>query len=86
MSSSQESIESRLIDVVYTVLEGSVAKETITEDIPLVGAGLAIDSIILLRLLNSVEEVFDIRVGDDDVTPEIFATIKTLANYLRANS
>ena len=86
MSNSQESIESRLIDVVYTALEGSVAKETITEDIPLVGGGLALDSIILLRLLNSIEEVFDIRVGDDDVTTEIFADIKTLANYLRTNS
>lgn len=86
MSNSQESVESRLIDVLFNTLEGSVAKETITEDIPLVGAGLGLDSIILLRLLNNIEETFNLEVGDDDITPELFANIKTLADYVRTNS
>jgi acyl carrier protein len=43
----------------------------------------ALDSLDILRLVVFVEERYSIRIDDDDLVPENFATVDALAGLLR---
>lgn len=49
---------------------------------PLVGFGGLLDSLGLLRLIQFLEERFQIRVGDGDVGEENFGTLEHLAAFV----
>jgi len=49
-------------------------------DEPLIGSML--DSMDILNLILFIEERYDIRIEDDEVTPENFATIATVASLV----
>ena len=51
-------------------------------DLDLVGE-LAIDSIVALELIARVEEEFGIVISDEDITPELVASYRVLADYIR---
>ena len=40
------------------------------------------DSLGVLKLVSFIEQKFDIRVPDEDVTVQNFRTLKDIANYL----
>ncbi|MEJ5239328.1 phosphopantetheine-binding protein [Limisphaera sp. VF-2] len=49
---------------------------------PLVGMGGLLDSLGLLRLIQFVEEQFQIRVGDGDVGEENFGSLERLVAFV----
>jgi len=49
---------------------------------PLVGVGGLLDSLGLLRLIQFLEEQFQIRVGDGDVGEENFGTLDRLVAFV----
>jgi acyl carrier protein len=53
-----------------------------TSDTPLLGRGIGLDSIDALTLVTALENRFDIEVGDDDLTVDLFKTVGTLAEYV----
>ncbi|ACR12114.1 phosphopantetheine-binding protein [Teredinibacter turnerae] len=81
---SEVSVEQRLKELLLKLLEGSVNSDQLAYDTPLINGGLSIDSMVQLRLLNSMEEEFDIEVDDDDVEESVFQNLTTLANYVRS--
>ncbi|WP_018276746.1 phosphopantetheine-binding protein [Teredinibacter turnerae] len=81
---SEVSVEQRLKELLLKLLEGSVSSDQLAYDTPLINGGLSIDSMVQLRLLNSMEEEFDIEVDDDDVEESVFQNLTTLANYVRS--
>lgn len=47
--------------------------------------GEGLDSLAMMRLIMFIEREFGIRIPLADVTPENFASIRTLSEYLQAN-
>jgi acyl carrier protein len=49
---------------------------------PLFGSGLGLDSIDALELVVGLEKTFGIRIPDEDVGKEAFASVDALADYV----
>lgn len=54
----------------------------LTDETPLLESGI-LDSLSLLQLVVFLEERFGITVGDADLLPQNFETVKTICLYLR---
>lgn len=49
---------------------------------PLFGGGLGLDSIDALELVVGLEKTYGIRIPDEDVGKEAFASVSALADYV----
>jgi len=52
-------------------------------DTPLLGEGIALDSVEAVALVCAVEEEFGIRIADEDLTADLFRTLGTFAEHVR---
>jgi len=52
---------------------------------PLFGEGLGLDSIDALELVVALEKTYGIRIPDEDVGKEAFASVDALADYIFKN-
>lgn len=52
---------------------------------PLFGGGLGLDSIDALELVVGLEKAYGIRIPDEDVGKEAFASVNALADYVLRN-
>jgi len=52
---------------------------------PLFGSGLGLDSIDALELVVALEKTYGIRIPDEDVGKEAFASLSALACYVLKN-
>jgi acyl carrier protein len=76
---------------VETVINDYISREFVrdpallplADETPLLDSGI-LDSLSLLRLVVFLEERFGITMGDADLLPENFASVKTICAYLRA--
>lgn len=75
------SIENDLIDYICTEIAYDRATR-LTPDEPLLDG--ALDSTDVLRLVVHVEDRYQVRIEDDELVPENFATVSTLADLLLA--
>lgn len=53
---------------------------------PLFGSGLGLDSIDALELVVALEKKYGIRIPDEDVGKEAFASVQALSDYILKNS
>ena len=53
---------------------------------PLFGDGLGLDSIDALELIVLMERDYNIKIGDAAEGRKIFSTVKTMAEFIKANS
>ena len=74
-------IENELIDYIRTEIAYDRAERLGPTDQLLDGT---LDSVDILRLVVFVEERYSVSIQDDDLVPENFATVATLADLLRA--
>ena len=58
--------------------------QTIEDDAPLFGSGLALDSLDALQLAMSIEEKYGIRIAEGDEARAIFASVSALARHVAA--
>ena len=72
-------IEAELIDFICTEIAYD-RLTTLTPDEPLLNG--ALDSIDVLRLVVFVEERYNMRIEDDELIPENFETVRSLATLL----
>lgn len=54
----------------------------ITDDMPLVGSDLDLDSLDFLMVVTSVEKQLGYKIPNEDIGPDIFTSVGTLAGYL----
>ncbi|MGA4645478.1 acyl carrier protein [Limisphaera sp. 4302-co] len=66
--------------IVGEILAGG--RERLEPGEPLVGVGGLIDSLGLLRLIQFLEETYEIHVGDGDVGEENFGTLERLTAFV----
>lgn len=51
-------------------------------DDPLIYEGF-LDSFDVIQVIQFMEETFQISIGDEDLTPETFSTVRTLAQFVK---
>jgi acyl carrier protein len=56
--------------------------DRLTEGSALLGAIPELDSMAVVTVITLMEEQYDIRVDDDEVSADTFATVGTLARFL----
>jgi acyl carrier protein len=49
---------------------------------PLLGRGIGLDSVEAMALATGLEMEFDIEIGDEDLTVDLFQSFATLAEYV----
>lgn len=77
------SIENELIDYIRTEIAYDRLSGLAPDDQLLDGA---LDSTDVLRLVVHVEERYGVRIDDDELVPENFATVAALAELLRSKA
>jgi acyl carrier protein len=60
----------------------SAKKKSFNDDAPLLEAGI-IDSLGVLDLVGFLERSFAIRITDDELTPETFASVKSIVSFVK---
>lgn len=60
-----------------------VAPEDISDEEPLFGEGLGLDSIDALELVVALEKEFGIKIDDEEVGVTAFKNISSLASYVQ---
>ena len=76
-------METIINDYISRELVQDAALLPLSDDTSLLDSGI-LDSLSLLQLVVFLEERFGITVGDTDLLPQNFATVRTICAYLRA--
>lgn len=83
------------MDALIEELKGKLIEQLNLEDInpedidatqPLFGDGLGLDSIDALELIVLMERDYGIKISDPGQGKQVFATLTTMAQYIKANS
>ena len=78
------SIEHRVKQVIIRTLSLEVEAEEIDDEGELFGGGLGINSMATIEIIVGLEEEFGIEVPDEDLRVELFDSVQTMADYVRA--
>ncbi len=84
MSTPLEAIEERLKKVLIERTNAEIPVAQIRSDMPLVGSGLALDSVALLEFVVGVEEEFSLIIDDSALTVQQFESLRTLAQFIQS--
>lgn len=63
-----------------------VGPDGINADDPLVGGNLGIDSIDVLEMVIMIDKDYGVKIDDRELGVKVFATLRTLAEYISENS
>lgn len=63
-------------------LDINVKLEEITDDISLLEDGLALDSVVIVELINLLEDRYAFQFTDEDMRPGLFESLSTLAKFV----
>jgi acyl carrier protein len=82
MNREPTDIEDRVKKVITERLKLNVNAEEISNNTPLIGKGLGLDSVGVLELVVGLEQEFDIMFDDSEMNIELFENIGSLTNYI----
>lgn len=77
-------IISQLRGMIAGELDVRIKAEEITDDVPLLEGGLALDSIVLYEFISLIEKRFRFEFADQALSTEIFASLTVLARHIHA--
>ena len=72
--------------IVETLRLEDVKPEDIKDDMPLIGSGLALDSIDAVELVLRLEKEFGIKIRSSEESRQALASISSLAAYIRQHA
>lgn len=81
MQELRDRIKRLIVDALH--LEG-MNPDSITNDSPLFGEGLGLDSVDALELVVAIEKEFQIKIQSHEVGKEAFASVETLASFVQS--
>lgn len=76
------SLENQLIEILERVLSLNGRSKDFQSQTKLLGSVAELDSLAVAALLSEIESVFAIRVEDDEIDGAIFATVKSLSEFI----
>ena len=82
----EKSVSDRVKGCLIKALELELSVDEIADDEALFEGGLGLNSLAILQVIAAVEEEFGIEVPDEDLTPELIESVRTLANYAESVS
>ena len=81
--STTNGLNNQIRDIITTNFPLARAQPDLHDDSPLLESGI-IDSMGILDLVMVVEEQFNIILNDEDLVPENFASIASLATFVQS--
>lgn len=75
-------IEELKVEIIETLGLDDISPEDIDPDAPLIGEGLGLDSIDTLEFIVMMEKKYGVKVPNITVGREIFASLRTMAQYI----
>ncbi len=82
MNREPTNIEDSIKKVITERLNLSPKAGEISNNTPIIGKGLGLDSVGLLELVVGLEQEFDIMFDDSEMNLELFENIGSLTNYI----
>jgi acyl carrier protein len=82
LANDRQMLCARVKEIIVERLELPIPPEWITDDQPLFGRGLELDSLDALELSLAVDSEFDVTVYDDNVA--LFSSVSTFVGHLVA--
>ena len=76
-------VEKEVIQLLESVLNLKGRSAAFTSDTLLLGAVPELDSMAVVALLTSIEERFAIAIEDDEIDGRTFASVGSLADFVR---
>jgi acyl carrier protein len=76
-------LQIKIVEVLNLI---DVQPEDIKEDEQLVGGDLGIDSIDVLEMVIMIAKDYDVKIDNRELGEKVFATLRTLAEYIHENS
>ena len=83
MSEPRNELEKRVRTLIVRRLKLEIPPDEIQIEAPLFGEGLGLDSIDALELVVGLEQEFSIEIPDADVGKKVFASVRSIADYVR---
>ncbi len=77
----EQTIE-ELKDLIADNLDVNIHRDSINPDEPLLEEGLKLDSLAIVELITLSEEKFGIQFGENDLTMDAFANLRSLAGVI----
>jgi len=75
-------IEDRIKKVLLENALEEVDPKEINNSSPLIEYGVGLDSVATLELVVALEEEFQIRIDESEITPETFETIESISLHI----
>ncbi|MEY2880620.1 MAG: hypothetical protein RLZZ15_3000 [Verrucomicrobiota bacterium] len=72
--------------IVTTLRLEDLTPDQIKDEDPLIGSGLALDSIDALELVVTLEKEYGIKIASSEESREALATVASLARFIRARA
>ncbi|MGV2910494.1 phosphopantetheine-binding protein [Bacillus safensis] len=80
---SRRELTDKIKELLVEKLDLEIDPSIITDDQPIFGRGLGLDSIDALELFVVIEDEFGVTVFDDNI--EVFSSVNKLADYIEEN-
>lgn len=75
-------VTERIKQIIVRHINPELKLEELSDNIPLIGRGLGLDSVSLLELVVAIEGEFGIRFDEREMTPELFENVASIAQYV----
>jgi acyl carrier protein len=79
-------VTERIKQIIVQRINPGLKIEELRDDTPLIGRGVGLDSVSLLELVVALESDFGVLFDEKDMTPELFANVASIADYVESRS